>query len=177
MLLGSQVSKRFVSEEVLVKPIQWAAKPICVIASHIFLAMEAAFYVLNRPCRPDHVEIEQSIVGHAQSDRPALHPVLHVIIGHLQVIPLFRFRCVFAGVLTTLISASFWVKLQDVNCCWGEHSKADIVRDNKLIVFRQTSLQTHPLCGFAKALMRLARPREEKATRTSLASQGKNGFP
>ena len=57
---------------------------------------------MNRLRTPHDVEVEEPIVRHAETDRPALEEFFDAAAITLQIVPLFRF----ASVLTRILPSS-----------------------------------------------------------------------
>ena len=107
---------------------------------------------------PHNVKIKQPVMSHAEPDGSAFQKFLDAAAIALQIIPLFRFTCVFTSILPCSICSVIRTEWCNVRGAGRKHCKVQVVWVEPLIIRLQTPLQGYTFCVLIVLLLRLVRP-------------------
>ena len=93
--------------------------------------------VLNGLRAPHDVEVEEPIVCHAQTHRPAFKEFFNAAAITFKKVPLLGLASVFTGVLPRIISTMCRAEWKYVDCAGREHGKVKVVRIQPLILLTE----------------------------------------
>ena len=83
---------------------------------------------MNRLRAPHDVEVEEPIMRHAQTHRPALEEFFDPAAITFEEVPLLRLAGVLASILSCSVGTMARAERKHMNCARGEHCKIKIVR-------------------------------------------------